>query len=468
MIHTVADFLEALMEKQRERLPKYNDIQHTGLFGDMYEGLAKDLIDRALFDGMDLRVASGKIRNSKGDLSGQIDCMVVLGPGQEIPYTQHSIYHIEKVLMIVEVKKTMHGAKLKEALDLFRCFWKEISEVGQPKTGLINDAWRALFKKNLPSETQVNNLPFHEQMIYHSIHVEAVLPLRVVFGFDGYVDEYGLREGFVDYLEEVAKQPLDVRPRFNINAFPNLIICRKASLIKLDGMPYSGMIDGRGFWWWMGSRRSGPFHSLLEILWTRLAFIFKLGPEIFGEDLEMEEIHPLLAAKAQQLDSRQGAWQYENLAISRLDLKKVDDQQAWHPPTLNIAEFAIVNELCRSGSLDLVEPTLGQFLTKQGETAESISKSLNEKRLTTADGQKLTLITDECVCMILPDRRFVAAENKSGRLLRYAMKVTEELRRRRAKELTKPTASAVESPVIRDNIETASKSMENESQPGST
>ena len=76
MIRTVADLLEKLMVKEREKLPEYDDIQHPGLFGEMYEGLAKALVGKALFEGMDLRVASGKIRNAKGNLSGQIDCMV--------------------------------------------------------------------------------------------------------------------------------------------------------------------------------------------------------------------------------------------------------------------------------------------------------------------------------------------------------------------------------------------------------
>jgi len=432
------------MEKERETLPEYDDIQHPGLFGEMYEGLAKALVGKALFEGMDLRVASGKIQNSKGNLSGQIDCMVVLGSGEPIPYTHHFTYGAEKVVMIVEVKKTLYGAKLNEAMDLFRQFWREVAEINPPQTELINNAWRALFKRNLPKASEIAALPFHEEMIYHTLLVEAALPLRVVFGYDGYVDEYGLREGLVGYLEDITALPIENRPRFNINTFPNLIVCRKASLIKLDGMPYSGMIDGKGYWWWMGSRRAEPFHSLLELLWTRLAYIFKLSPEIFGEDLEMEAITPLFAAKAEKMGDRAG-WNYENMPTAKDELQGGADRAAWHPPTLNKAEFVIANSLCKKGEIDLTEKALLEFLSKEGETVESICASLNQKRLTTVAGQKLVLITDECACMFLPDGRCVAAENKSGRLLRYAMKVTEEVRRRRATEAANTSASQSES-----------------------
>ena len=367
--------------------------------------------------------------------------MVVLGPGEPIPYTQHFTYAVDKVVMLVEVKKTLYGAKLNEAMDLFRQFWKEVAEVNPPQTELINDAWRVLFKRNLPKATEVAGLPFHEEMIYHTLLVEAALPLRVVFGYDGYVDEYGLREGLVGYLEGVTLLPPEKRPRFNTNTFPNLIVCRKASLIKLDGMPYSGMIDVRGFWWWMGSRGSEPFHSLLELLWTRLAFIFKLSPEIFGEDLEMEAISPLLAAKAEK-SGETGGWKYEYIPIKKEELGAGPDREAWHPPSLSKAEYVIVDILCKKSEIDLTEKAFLEFLAKEGETVASITASLNQKRLTTVVGQTLQLITDECACVILPDGRFVAAENKSNRLSRYAFKIAEEKRRKKAKANVNPKIQA--------------------------
>ncbi|MGD0058581.1 MAG: DUF6602 domain-containing protein [Verrucomicrobiia bacterium] len=433
MIRTVADFLEALMEKEREKLPEYKDIKHPGIFGEMYEGLAQELLKRALFNGIDIRVVRGKVRNSRGNLSGEIDCMIVLGDGEPIPHTQKFIYPFEKVVMIVEIKKTLYGEQLKEAMNLFRHFWKEVAEVRPPQSGLVEDAWRALFRANLPSAEQVDALPFHEQLIRHTLLTEALLPLRVVFGYEGYVDEFGLREGFIGYLEEIVSLPFEGRPRFNLNTFPNLVVCGKASLIKLDGMPYSGTLDSMGFWWFIGSRRSEPFLGLLELLWTRLAYVFKLGPEIFGEDLEIEAVSPLLAAKAEKIGDQAG-WQYKNLPVTREELRQGSDWRSWHPPELTLTEFSIVNVLCKQGEIDITDPEFVSYLAKQSQPVTSLCDSLNEKALTTLNGNKLVLITDECACMILPDGRYVAAENKSGRLLRYGLKVTEERRRQRAKE----------------------------------
>ena len=263
MIQTVAELLQALMDKERETLPEFKEIQHPGIFGEMYEGLTQELLKRALFKGFDLRVVRGKVRNSKNVLSREIDCMVVYGDGEPIPYTNKFIYSYERVVMIVEIKKTLYGKELKDAFDLFHHFWREVYEERVIRKGLVEDAWRALFRTNLPMNNQVESFSINHQTIRHSLLTEAELPVRVIFGYDGYVDEFGLREAVITYLEEIAQQPLDQRMRFNPNTFPNLIVCRKATLIKLNGMPYSGMMDG-DFWCWMGSRKSGGFFSLVE------------------------------------------------------------------------------------------------------------------------------------------------------------------------------------------------------------
>ncbi|MEI9962710.1 MAG: hypothetical protein WDM76_16820 [Limisphaerales bacterium] len=92
--------------------------------------------------------------------------------------------------------------------------------------------------------------------------------------------------------------------------------------------------------------------------------------------------------------------------------------------------------------IDLTEKAFLEFLAKEGETVASITASLNQKRLANVGGHKLQLITDECACVILPDGRCVAAENKTNRLSRYALKIAEEMRRKKAKENINPKIRA--------------------------
>lgn len=78
------------------------------MIGGMYEGLTKEIVEKSLFDGMNLRVVSGKITNQvDGKLSDQIDCMVVIGNGTKLPYSGDYIYDIDQVIMVIEVKKNL-------------------------------------------------------------------------------------------------------------------------------------------------------------------------------------------------------------------------------------------------------------------------------------------------------------------------------------------------------------------------
>ena len=88
MINTIYELLSLLKDKGIAEIEPYLSIQHNPTIGDMYEGLTKILTDKAIFKGLDLRVTSGKIKNIYGVLSRQIDCMIVVGDGEKIPFTK--------------------------------------------------------------------------------------------------------------------------------------------------------------------------------------------------------------------------------------------------------------------------------------------------------------------------------------------------------------------------------------------
>jgi len=99
MIRSLADLLSALVSKGRDELDEYSSqLTHSGLIGDMYEGLTKEIFNRSIFEGLDLRVVDGQIRGAPGQLSKQIDCMIVHGDADQIPYTTSYVYPIERVL----------------------------------------------------------------------------------------------------------------------------------------------------------------------------------------------------------------------------------------------------------------------------------------------------------------------------------------------------------------------------------
>jgi hypothetical protein len=66
---------------------------------------------------LNLRVVSGFITNSDGELSDQIDCMLVQGEGERIPYTDDFKYNIDNVIAVIEVKKNLYSKEIESAYE---------------------------------------------------------------------------------------------------------------------------------------------------------------------------------------------------------------------------------------------------------------------------------------------------------------------------------------------------------------
>lgn len=435
MIRTVADFLEAFKAHHLSQMPSFGEIRNPGMFGAMYEGLTQDILSKALPEGNDLRVVTGKVRNSKGETSRQLDCMITLGEGEKLPFTEYYIYPADRVLMIVEVKKTLLGSELSDAMDLFQHFWAEISEPVRPQTKILHDAWQTVTGTKLPDHCEAGKLPLHLEMLYHTLLIEACMPLRVVLGYEGYKDEWTLREGFYDWMNRKAGDITESRYRLNLNTFPNLVICGQSCIAKLDGLPYSAPIRGDGFLCWLGSRGCNPMQSLLEMLWTRLAPLAGGGPEIFGDDLDDEGINPFIFAKASKGDlvglPENLGWIYECIPLNRTQLAEGNKIRHWEPLELSDGETILMTILGNEGCLDLTDVPTRNFFDQRGVQPEPFCQKLVKARIATFDGRMLELLTEACTTVMLPDGRNLVADNKTGKLSRYAERELERLRAER-------------------------------------
>lgn len=111
MIKTVADILSAFIEEETNKLDKYS-LKHGPTIGEMYEGLSAELLSRAVPQQLGLKVVDGFITDGEHFLSGQMDCMLVKGEGELIPYTNSYKWHVKNVLLVFEVKKNLYSADL--------------------------------------------------------------------------------------------------------------------------------------------------------------------------------------------------------------------------------------------------------------------------------------------------------------------------------------------------------------------
>lgn len=414
MIKTLSELLESLKSAENEALKKQN-IRHRPTIGDMYEGLTQSLLQRSLPPSAPWCVTSGFIVDAEGNLSEELDCLVVTGEGEEVPYTNKKKFFVDEVVAVIQVKKNLYGSDLRSGYQNLLSVNK-FDPTRSIKAQLFQDAFQSITRRHLPPREEVDSLPFEVQMIYHALATCVARPVRIILGYNGFKSHRKFRQSFVDYLDEqIGENP---KQGFGPTSLPDLIICGDYSLIKCNGMPYAGILDENGNWPFYCSASSNPLEFLLELIWTRLVYLHELSPSVFDEDVWLTPMHRFLSGKVGTDDKGRQGWALEVTPISEADLKKTPVLSLWELAFLDDTQFAVMNILCANGAVDLDEE-LSVFLTTNGYELEVFIKSLTSIGLAAREGDQLALLTRTCSCIILPDGRFAAGENVAGQLDRW-------------------------------------------------
>lgn len=262
---------------------------------------------------------------------------------------------------------------------------------------LFRDGFRAACRKDITS-LKSGDLSENEKLIFNTLKVEASLPVRIIWGYNGFKDEYNFRDSFHEYLKaNLTTDIKKIKGGFGPHNFPNLIICGNLSMIKLNGMPFGSPVIEDRWWPFYGTSSYNPTHFLLEALWTRLSYRFENLPmEIFGEDLTVEPVKRFLDAKLQDLDNQKG-WAYNYHSSSRKSLKEHSSVVAWEPIAIDDKQYVIINEIGQKGFIDLSsDDSLENFVIEDSTytSLEFFLDQLLKTGLVFIESNRLQLLTD--------------------------------------------------------------------------
>lgn len=376
MITTIAALLRDLMKKEAERLDG-QDIAHGPTIGSMYEGLTRDILDRAIPADLDVRVVDGFVRGVDGRLSPQMDAMVVVGEGAPIPYTSGFVWPIADVVAVLEVKKSLYGADLEDAFVKLREI-KRMSEAHIQAGAKVDPraALRAFAKVtgHYPrTMAEVDSLPNELSLIFHTMLADQQAPLRVILGYHGYSDEHGLRKGLVSLMEGQG----GTAEGFGATSLPNLIVARSSSLLKMDGNPYVAPLVSD---WWpvLTSNAENPLRILIELLWTKLGDRF--GAAFPADDeLQLERLAPYLNARIGRSGTRIG-WEYDFNPLSREELASAT-APTWSPETAEVLKMVVQMQIGRRGSLDVREAGFRRHCAEEGVDPDVLIADMIARRM---------------------------------------------------------------------------------------
>jgi hypothetical protein len=356
MIRTVAELLSEIVGRALPELDQ-SEVKHGPTIGDMYEGLSVEVLRRAVPDGLGLQVVTGFATDGSGKLSAQLDCMLVRGDGKRIPYTDSYIWHVEDIVAVIEVKKSLHSTEMKDA-------WKKLSsvrelEIDYRKTSAEEDPSRPVdiwpAQKAFAEATgrvawpyeKVDELSAEDQAILFTLIQEQLSIIRIVLGLHGFKSERAFREAMADLIG----QNVGVEG-YGPGAFPQLTISGSYSLVKANGRPYSARLVN-GAWPFVFSSPVNPLLLLLEFIWTRLDELFGI-PELWGDDLHVEVGRTLFKATPSCEDGRKG-WHIDVVNPSEDALDAVPLEMPWSPAFVTLEEFVVLQRLCNGHTVSFAD-----------------------------------------------------------------------------------------------------------------
>jgi hypothetical protein len=96
----------------------------------------------------------------------------------------------------------------------------------------------------------------------------------------------------------------------------------------------------------------------------------------------------------------------------------------WSPMQLSFDQFQIINYLCKNHSLKLhkIRPTLALSHDPDFDVEKFIESLIATGLVYLYASRELRLLTEACRTIIMPDGNYYAADDKTGRLTRWAFK----------------------------------------------
>lgn len=117
-------------------------------------------------------------------------------------------------------------------------------------------------------------------------------------------------------------------------------------------------------------------------------------------------------------DESQWGWMCYSHNVPKAELAAPESSSDWQPAELDDVQHAIIVSLCRD-EIDSLDPDFRSFIEGKGRNVDEFVSGLVATTLVARRGTKFDLTTTECACAILPDGRYVAGDNNTGRFERW-------------------------------------------------
>lgn len=242
---------------------------------------------------------------------------------------------------------------------------------------------------------------------YYNLMLDALNPLKIVFGYDGITSIKGLGKSILKLVDNNIGQP-----GFQPCNFPDIIICGNKSLVKMNGLPFGTPITQEDIWPFYCLRDDNALAVMIELIWYRLMKRFNLGYVIFQDKMNHESFDVLLGAKIKETSENLGWLLYDFPDHCNIRDIYVHPEG---PVQLSELEFIIVVRLLAEKTINCLTDVMLNEMLQENETILSIFvQHLINRGIIDADDNKIWLTKVEHVFFKTKDGRFFAGEKNKA------------------------------------------------------
>ncbi len=391
MIESIKELLCKIKENRLEEIADFlnnNNINHRPTNGDMYEGLAGEMLTTAINSLPKIKVTNGFVKNKRsGKISRQTDLILYYGDADDIPCTNTKVVDIDNVIAIIEVKGSFNDDELEDFHEKQLSIYDLLDDHSAVDSS-FNEISKIVFGK-IFNETNLieNSLEYY---LYHFLRVDSASPLRIQIGFDGFKKEDTLRKHFMKLIETT-------KLKNGPGALPNMIISDKAAIVKLFGTPYTTSVYEDKFI--LFGSTNNPMRLFIESIYSKI--VNKTGIMTNFDDFKSIDLNPFIGAC---LDEKRDGWYFQEIPF---EASKDIKLKEWEPYFCKDAiEYGFVNKLCNGVKFRT-------YSVYCGKKVDDIIKDLVKMRIVGYDGTKVVLLTKKCMCVITP-KGYAVGENANG------------------------------------------------------
>ena len=416
-LKVLADALKAIMDREKAILNKHS-VKHGPTIGDMYEGLTMSLLERLNLTKLGLKVVSGFMRAGT-TVSNQLDCMVVIGEGEKLPYLDQYVYPAQQVLAVIEIKKNLYADQFADAYDqlagVLRIATLDL-ELQQKEGTLEFSALRPamefmkVFGTKPPNYDDNELLPFYQSIIYQWLVKEHLIPLRIAIGYYGFKKHSSMRRAVREFYEDGSS-----KSGYGVLEMPNLVISENTSIVKTTGIPYSGDWHDEGGWLWLCSSEANPALLLLEFLFDRIERVMGVTIDR-GEDINLETNSPLIASLP-VLHKNGHATLYHALEFEDAVYEGEPETQ-WSPYRVSLEEKELLELISERGGLSIYSRIINSFVTRHALVdIEIFIENMLKHRVILRNFDCLTVYPNMVIVKV--SKKLYCADNSGGRFAQW-------------------------------------------------